>query len=293
MHLWMPGNRALYYCCAHRITDPFRQLSGMNNSILKHTDSRGHAALVVLLKAPANAKRRLASEVGDLAGEAAAHLWACALEDAFAWPGPTWMSPAEPRDREWLVAELESEADTTRTRSLSAVAAGTARDAQVHLGHICGLVTQQGANLGERINYVDHELRRQGATELLFVGTDCPGLDSAYLEQAAARLDGADAVVGPAADGGVVLMGARRPWPDLGRLGWSTVAFREELVNLCRGLGWSVATLEDREDIDTLSDLLGAATVLSGDKRPARQGLARWLSAQRGALLAAGSDPRA
>ena len=41
----------------------------------------------------------------------------------------------------------------------------------------------------------------------LLIGTDAPQLDAAYLRAAAGALDGADAVFGPAADGGYTLVG--------------------------------------------------------------------------------------
>ena len=47
----------------------------------------------------------------------------------------------------------------------------------------------------------------------LLVGTDCPLLDTDRLAHAAALLAGHDAVLGPAEDGGYVLVGARRPLP--------------------------------------------------------------------------------
>ena len=250
-----------------------------------------------MLKAPANAKRRLAAEVGDLAGEAAAHLVACALEDARSWSGHTWLSPANQHDRDWLLSEIGAEFTSAQPSCPSSTGAANPHDTDTsHRGKICGLVPQRGGNLGERINHVDSELRRHGVGRLIFVGTDCPGLDSTYLEQAASSLQSADAVLGPAGDGGVVLMGARRPWPELKELGWSTQGLCGELRNLCLDDGWNVATLDVREDVDTLGDLLGAGAGLRGDGRASRRRLAEWLSAHRGALSAqhpgGGDDPR-
>ena len=248
-----------------------------------------HTGLVVMLKAPAYAKRRLAAQVGGLAEEAAAHLLACALEDALAWSGPTWLSPADSRDRDWLLSEIGAETTPEPNPFPQLATCGGLDDiTATHHGVICGLILQQGKNLGERINYVDSELRRRGrgVKRLVFVGTDCPGLDSAYLEQAALGLQRADAVLGPAGDGGVVLMGARRPWPDLSGLSWSTQGLFAELRGVCLDAGWSVVKLDARQDVDTLKDLLGTWTVLSGDRRASRQGLAEWLRAHRGALLA-------
>ena len=264
----------------------------MNNPTVNASAALDHPSLLVMLKAPENAKRRLAAEVGDLAGEAAVHLLACALEDARSWSGPTWLSPASQRDWDWLLSEIDAELAPAQPSCSSSTGTTSPHDADTttHCGKIFGLIPQRGGNLGERINYVDSELRRRGVGRLIFVGTDCPGLDSAYLEQAASSLRTADAVLGPAGDGGVVLMGARRPWPDLKGLGWSTQDLCGELRNLCLDDGWNVATLDIREDVDTLGDLLGAGALLMGDERLSRRGLAKWLSAHRGALSAQHPD---
>lgn len=248
-----------------------------------------HTGLVVMLKAPANAKRRLAAQVGGLAEEAAAHLLACALEDALAWPGPTWLSPADPRDWDWLLSEVGGDTKPAPTPFPQLATCGGPNDVTAtHRGAIYEFIPQQGENLGERLNYVDGELRGrgQGVNRLVFVGTDCPGLDSAYLKQAALELEQADAILGPAGDGGVVLMGARRPWPDLCGLSWSTQDLFAELRGVCLDAGWSVATLDARKDVDTLQDLLGTGAALSGDRRRSRRDFAEWLRAHRGALLA-------
>ena len=259
----------------------------MNIQIVNGAADATDTDLVVMMKAPANAKRRLAAEVGELAGEAAAHLLACALEDARAWPGPTWLSPANRRDRDWLLSEFGTPPMLIRTSRAKAVGtAGQPGVREAQRGGIYGLVSQQGKNLGERINHVDSRLRREGADKLLFVGTDCPGLDSAYLQQAAARLRNADAVLGPAGDGGVVLMGARLPWPDLSGLGWSAQGLGGELRDLCREAGWRVAALDVRDDVDNVADLLGAGDLLSGDGRASRRELSEWVNAHRGPLSA-------
>lgn len=263
----------------------------MHNPIVEDGAALTYPSLVVMFKAPANAKRRLAAAVGDLASEAAAHLLACALEDARSWPGPAWLSPANQRDWDWLLSEVG--AAFTRAQSSGRSSSGAANPHgadRTHRGEIFGLVPQRGENLGERLNHVDTELRRHGAGSLIFVGTDCPGLDSAYLEQAASALKWADAVLGPATDGGVVLMGARRPWPDLKGLGWSTQDLCGDLGNLCLDNGWNVATLDVREDVDTLDDLLGAGALLTEDGRPSRRGLVQWLNAHHGSLLAQRPD---
>ncbi len=209
--------------------------------------------LVLFLKAPHNAKRRLATEIDELATTAATLLWACALQDLADWRGPAWFSPADAGDHDWLRSELGGAVDVIR---------------------------QRGANLGGRINHVDRALRAKGLAKLLFIGTDCPGLDPDYLELAAAGLQAHDAVLGPSSDGGVVLMGARRAWPDLTALPWSTDRLHDALSSVCAHHGWSVARLPVRSDIDTVADLLAARDALENDERPSRRELAAWIAAR-------------
>ena len=87
-------------------------------------------------------------------------------------------------------------------------------------------------------------------------------------------------MLGPAADGGVVLMGVRGRWPALAALPWSTSALFESLHAACAAGGLRAATLPRLNDIDTLGDLLALRTELLADSRPARRALMRWLTAQ-------------
>jgi len=95
----------------------------------------------------------------------------------------------------------------------------------------------------------------------LLVGTDIPGLSAADLVRAAACLeDGADAVRGPAEDGGYWLIGLR---------------VLAETLHRMAGLGLHAACVAERWDVDRPDDLdrLAAdpalATLLAG-LRPAR-----------------------
>lgn len=214
--------------------------------------------LVLFLKAPGNAKRRLAAKIGDLATTAATLLWDCALQDMEDWQGPRWFSPADPRDEAWLVSRI---------------------------GRATEVIPQRGGNLGARINHVDRELRSRGVAKIIFIGTDCPGLDSEYLGQAASRLDEHDVVLGPSRDGGVVLMGARNAWPELDDLAWSTDRLHGELSTVCEQSGWTVASLEVRSDIDTVSDLIAARRELANDERPARRDLTEWIAKHTDVLM--------
>src|SRR5690606_15373929 len=142
-------------------------------------------------------------------------------------------------------------------------------------GH--SVVPQGEGNLGTRIARVAAALRARGLDRQIFVGIDCPALDEAYLLGAADALAEHDVVLGPATDGGVVLMGARREWPALEPLPWSTDRLGAALADACRRAGATVVALEPRTDIDTFADLVRLGRALEGDRRPARQALRAWV----------------
>jgi len=97
------------------------------------------------------------------------------------------------------------------------------------------------------------------AAQVLLIGTDVPALDAAYLQAASAALAGSDAVLGPAADGGYVLIGLRDPAPTLFEaMPWSTervLAVTRELM-FASGLRWvELPTLVDIDEAPDLAQL--------------------------------------
>lgn len=207
--------------------------------------------LVLMLKAPVRSKRRLVADFGSAgASTLAERLIACALEDLAQWPGPVWAAPASDVDRLWLM----------------------------ETGSTLPSLLQPEGNLGARIGDVGRRLHERGEHRQIFIGADCPELDLNYLREAGERLAECDVVLGPAVDGGVVLMGARREWPDLEALPWSTEHLHAALDSACRGAGLSVATLNARRDVDTLDDLLALEAELRRDPRPARVALGDWIA---------------
>lgn len=214
-------------------------------------DIEDHACLVVFLKAPARSKRRLAAEIGESATQVAEHLLECAIEDARAWPGAVVLAPAADDDAHWVADQPNLNYD---------------------------VVVQQGGSLGARINHVDRTLRERGYERLIFIGADCPALDETYLRQADAALAANDAVLGPASDGGVVLMAAKRPWPNIEALSWSTDRLLDELTARLDAEDWSLSVLEVLCDVDAAADLPTVAAHLVRDTRPARRRLTAWLA---------------
>jgi hypothetical protein len=114
---------------------------------------------------------------------------------------------------------------------------------------------QQGADLGERMCMALRDgLNR--AERVLLVGSDCPELDPEYLDGALRALDDVPVVFGPASDGGYVLVGARAITMELFRsIAWGESSVLATTLERAEALGWGVATLATRADIDRPEDL--------------------------------------
>ncbi len=132
-------------------------------------------------------------------------------------------------------------------------------------------VTQPEGDLGIRMaTAMSHHFAKSSHTPLLIVGTDCPVLTREHLQQAADALQTHDAVLIPAEDGGYVLIGMRKPVPEVfAEVAWSTpqvlVQTRERLS--LAGASWhELPTLWDVDepvDWQRWQDLQGTVMVRS------------------------------
>lgn len=181
--------------------------------------------VIVFARAPrlGAVKRRLARGIGQMAalrfyrGQLAATLRAA-------------------RDRRW---RTELAATPDHSRALWPVVAP--RPARVPQGH---------GDLGARMARALARHRRA-----VLVGSDIPGLSRADLAAAFRALGRADAVFGPAEDGGywLVGLGPRRPAHPFAAVRWSSAAtLADTLANFA---GRRVALLRALRDVDTAADL--------------------------------------
>ena len=218
------------------------------------SDARHKAAiLVIFCRRPAIGigKRRLASHIGEVpAADIATLLLAATLEDAAGWPGPVILAPAEANDAAWAATLLD--------RSLS-------------------VIPQLAGNLGERLQTVDRIVRAEQPGAIIYIGSDAPVLTENDYSAARTALLHHDVVLAPALDGGVTLMGARCPWPELADLPWSSERLYASLSERCTTHGLRVASLATGYDVDVAADLHRLCADLKTDRRPARQMLYRRL----------------
>lgn len=126
------------------------------------------------------------------------------------------------------------------------------------------LKQQKGRDLGERMaNALQVALTKY--QQVIVIGTDCPELTADYLNEALSRLrQGKDAVIGPANDGGYVLLGLRRYSPLLfSDINWGSNQVFSETYEKLRRLGWEWDELNSLRDIDTPADLFDFPDIVS------------------------------
>jgi len=118
------------------------------------------------------------------------------------------------------------------------------------------LHTQPDGHLGRRMGWAfDKTLKR--ASSALLIGTDCPSLTQGDLRKAAEVLvQGTDAVIGPAEDGGYFLLGLRHYDPELFMgISWGTESVLDQTRARLRRLGWRWHELPERWDVDRPEDM--------------------------------------
>lgn len=124
---------------------------------------------------------------------------------------------------------------------------------------------QPAGDLGERMGGALAEALTRSERAVL-IGSDCPEYSPAYLASAFAALDGEEVVLGPAADGGYVLIGLRRMAPELfAGIPWGTDSVLARTRAALRGLGRTWAELPTLRDLDRPEDLKDFPHLLDND----------------------------
>lgn len=194
-----------------------------------------HARLLVFAKAPVpgQAKSRLVPVLGaDGAARLHARLVRRALATATAarlCPVELWCSPA--CDHPYFSA-LEEEFAAT-------------------------LHVQQGDGLGARMDHALNDALMRASGPAILIGTDCPAIDADYLREAVGTLDrGCDAIIGPALDGGYVLVGLKAPAPSVFKgVDWGTERVLGQTRERLSAAGMAWRELAALPDIDRPEDL--------------------------------------
>ncbi len=202
--------------------------------------------LVVLARwpVPGRCKRRLAVGIGSRRAAAVQRqLNGHTLANARA---------VGPLSHGMITPELVLAADPLGSRAAARWATG--------LGAQRGVGQGQG-NLGVRMQRQLQRAWREGAHQVVLIGSDLPALHPADLLAAFRALERTPLVLGPADDGGYWLIGLGRQGPPelAGRLfsgmPWGTPQVLERTLAAARARGVEAALLERRADLDHPADL--------------------------------------
>lgn len=133
----------------------------------------------------------------------------------------------------------------------------------------CTVIPQRGGDLGERLANAHLDVAAGFAGRPVFqIGMDTPQLRPALLASAVASLRAADAVLGPAADGGWWGLGLRSPAKAamLRAVPMSRGDTGTRTLLALRGAGLRVVHLPVMSDVDRLSDALRVADLAPGSR---------------------------
>jgi rSAM/selenodomain-associated transferase 1 len=137
------------------------------------------------------------------------------------------------------------------------------------------LLTQRGADLGERLSHAAEDLFAAGFCAVCLINSDSPTLPQSILSQAAAelRFSGERIVLGEASDGGYYLIGLKKPLPHLfHRIDWSTPRVSAQTAARADEIKVNIARLPTWYDVDDWPSLQMLFQELLKPNGPSSQG---------------------
>lgn len=117
------------------------------------------------------------------------------------------------------------------------------------------LYEQFGKGLGERMQYA-LEQGLQEAEKVVLIGADCPVFTEAYLAKAFDSLAESDVVLGPAEDGGFVLIACRKTQENMFEdVEWGKATVLKQTMDAVERVGLTSLLLPELWDVDTPDDV--------------------------------------
>ena len=114
---------------------------------------------------------------------------------------------------------------------------------------------QEKGDLGRKMYAAFEKVFSSGHTQVLIIGSDCPGLTTEGLISAFESLSRHDVVIGPANDGGYYLLGLKEIREDFFlNKEWSTNSVYKATLEDIRALRLSCCCLPELVDVDTEED---------------------------------------
>lgn len=112
---------------------------------------------------------------------------------------------------------------------------------------------QHGNSFGEKLAHAFEDIYKLGYEQVIAIGNDCPTLTTTDLLQAASALELQGAVIGPAADGGVYLIGMQKTFfhaDHFTALPWSSADLMDALRTYFHNAGIQYSISRELSDID-------------------------------------------
>ena len=126
---------------------------------------------------------------------------------------------------------------------------------------------QGDGDLGRRMLAALERAFSDGADRVILIGVDCPGVSEPIISDAFARLDRADAVIGPSFDGGYYLIGMKKPIKLLFTdIPFGTADTLQKTLTAARRGGVRVSLLEWKRDVNTGDAWRSVAKTLTQNK---------------------------
>lgn len=115
---------------------------------------------------------------------------------------------------------------------------------------------QTGDTLGEKMLNAFETIAEQGYEKMVIIGSDCPEITTQIIDDAFARLDEYDVVIGPAMDGGYYLLGMNVVYEQLFRgIEWSSEHVFDQTIYSMQQEGIVWYEMPILSDVDTEDDL--------------------------------------
>jgi uncharacterized protein len=141
---------------------------------------------------------------------------------------------------------------------------GSVAQMQEWLGTDVEYQVQPTGDLGDRMISAFKSAFCKGYKSTVIIGTDCPDLSTAVMQECFNALRRQDLVLGPALDGGYYLIGMRRLFPEFFTgIAWSTSEVLGETLVIAQQLNLIPILLPYLGDIDVPQDLENLLPMIS------------------------------
>ena len=135
---------------------------------------------------------------------------------------------------------------------------GTIENYKKWLGKSYRYISQDGKDLGERLQNCFQKGFRLGFKKLIVIGSDSPDLPQKIINDSFQALDEYDSVIGPCDDGGYYLLGFKSNsyiQDAFQKIKWSTSTVFEKTIDILNKKSLKNYVLPKLSDVDTIEDL--------------------------------------